>query len=213
MKSVFLRVSIGVALAIACLLVAAAPASADVRADEAFKMLQDLEGQWQGLNLGAESTLVEYEVAGDGTMVVETLGRHTLKLMITIFRIVTLLDSEELEAVHFCASGNVTTMRLNQAASSPQKLVFDFVSLDETASPGAMNIRAIDLAFAGGSAGKQMEYSQEHGRGTTPLGVYTVDLRRQPAGDVKPTEPGPGEPPPKNVSRSQHLPVPAEPAR
>ncbi len=115
------------------LLVAAAPATAELTASEAFEGLKAMAGDWRGTAAGqgeeAEASAAEamevhhrIQVSAAGTVVMETMGPDTEHEMINMYH----LDGEDLVLTHYCAAGNQPTMRLDRASSSPGTLVFDF---------------------------------------------------------------------------------------
>ncbi len=108
-------------------------ASAEVSAEDAFAMLKEMAGSWHGVPEGvgeeaeaeaeaAGQATFEIEVSAAGTVVMETMGPGTEHEMINMYH----LDGDELVLTHYCAAGNQPTMRLDRAASTGERLIFDF---------------------------------------------------------------------------------------
>jgi hypothetical protein len=91
----------------------------------AFERLKSLAGTWQGEaghgQPGAPAT-VTYRVASGGSVVEETLFPATPHEMISMYHLV----NGELVLTHYCAMANQPRMRLDRAASTPERLVFAF---------------------------------------------------------------------------------------
>lgn len=98
-----------------------------VTAAQAFAKLKALEGKWTAppLAAGMAPIGVTYHVASGGTTVQETLFVGSPHEMNTMY----VVDGDDLVAMHYCSAGNQPLMKLNLAKSTPDKLVFDFVSL------------------------------------------------------------------------------------
>lgn len=94
---------------------------------DAFKLLAQLDGgTWGPVQLGARKVNLDYCLTSRGSVVIETIGRGTPLMMVTIYAIV----DNELIGTHYNVSGNITTMRLDREKSTPQHLIFDYVNLD-----------------------------------------------------------------------------------
>ncbi len=102
------------------------PAQADaLDAKAAFERLKSLAGTWQGAaGHGAENqnASVTYRVASGGSVVQETLFPGTPHEMISMYH----LADGRLVMTHYCAMGNQPRMKLDLAASTPDRLVFAF---------------------------------------------------------------------------------------
>ncbi|HXY39361.1 MAG TPA: hypothetical protein VEQ10_06805 [Vicinamibacteria bacterium] len=103
----------------------AAGQGAGASARAAFEQLKSLAGTWQGPashdTTGQEATVV-YRVASGGSVVQETLFPGTPHEMISMYH----LADGNLVMTHYCAMGNQPRMKLDTAASTPQRLVFAF---------------------------------------------------------------------------------------
>ena len=123
---------IAVAAAI-LMLPAAASASEELTAQEAFERLKALAGTWEGSASGegaeaaaeADATgnvVHEFEVTASGHVLMERMGPNTDYEMVNMYH----LDGSDLVLTHYCSSGNQPRMKFNAATSAPNRLVFDF---------------------------------------------------------------------------------------
>ena len=112
------------AFLLAAALLGLAPAAAEISGRDAFNRLQMLEGAWRGHVTSADGPQAEarYEKTAAGNAVAERLFPGTPHEMLTVYY----LDGEDLVLTHYCATGNHPRMRLDPAASSPERLVFAF---------------------------------------------------------------------------------------
>lgn len=175
---------VGSSLVAAIALWTAVPAVAEDAAeammtpDRALSILAGLDGRWEGLDLGGEPVQVVYQVIGGGSMIVEILGPGHQKEMATVFA----MSSNDLVATHFCASGNRTDMRFNAKLSTPDRLVFEYVSLngvDLEVEPDTLYVHSMGISRPGGATDKnRMVHTQVHYIGRTELGPYSTELRR-----------------------------------
>jgi hypothetical protein len=116
------------ALAAAVLLAAAAApaaAGAAVEPKAAFERLKTLAGTWQGPaghGPSAQQATVVYRLASGGSVVQETLFPDTPHEMISMYH----LADGQLLMTHYCAMGNQPRLKLDAAASTPDRLVFAF---------------------------------------------------------------------------------------
>ena len=114
-------------LAAAALLASAASASAAGPVDPkaAFERLKSLAGTWQGQAghgpADQPATVVD-RLASGGTVVQETLFPETPHEMISMYH----LAGGQLVMTHYCAMGNQPRLKLDTAASTPERLVFAF---------------------------------------------------------------------------------------
>lgn len=103
----------------------AGAAGAAVEPKAAFEKLKALAGTWQGAaghgSPGQQASVV-YRVASGGTVVQETLFPGSPHEMISMYH----LADGQLLMTHYCAMGNQPRLRLDTAASTPERLVFAF---------------------------------------------------------------------------------------
>jgi hypothetical protein len=176
------RPSLAVLGLAACLLLAVPEAAVSqelMSPNEALKLLGRLEGTWEGLQLGKTTVSVSYEVIARGTAVIEVIGRGTEKEMATVYAV----EDNELIAQHYCLGGYRTTMRLNRERSTPERLTFDYVNLDNVSlqrSPDVFYVSGLEIQIPPENArarGTGFAYGQVHAQGLRNLGPYTTELK------------------------------------
>ncbi len=117
--------TLGAALLLGALL-AAPPARAfdGTLPKTAFERLKNLAGTWQGSmeTADGEAAAARYELISGGTAVMETMFPGTPHEMRSVYH----MDGGNLVLTHYCAAGNQPRMKLDAAASTPEKLVFQF---------------------------------------------------------------------------------------
>ena len=104
-----------------------ARAAEPVKADDAFAHLKSLAGTWNGHAMTPDGppASVSYRLTAGGTAVMETLFGGTEHEMLTVYT----LNGNDVVATHFCGAGNQPVMKLDKAQSTPDRLVFSFVSV------------------------------------------------------------------------------------
>lgn len=112
----------------AALLAASGPARAQGAALEpktAFERLKTLAGTWEGQAGDGQPTTpatVTYRVASGGSVVEETLFPGTPHEMVSMYH----LADGRLVMTHYCSMANQPRMKLDERASTPERLVFAF---------------------------------------------------------------------------------------
>lgn len=103
----------------------AAPPARALDGKAAFESLKKLSGTWQGRIKTADgpATTARYELISGGTAVMETVFPGTEHEMRSVYH----MGGGDLVLTHYCASGNQPKMKLDPAASTAEKLVFQFV--------------------------------------------------------------------------------------
>lgn len=104
--------------------------SGPMTARAAFDRLKTLKGDWTHAGEGCDPTgekepgwdRVEYKLTGAGSALVEVSGPGTKMEMVSVYH----LDGEDLKMVHYCAAQNQPRLKLDRAASKPERLVFVF---------------------------------------------------------------------------------------
>ena len=117
--------SLSFVLAVACAAALSSPVSAQtLDGKAAFQKLKGLAGTWTGPIGSATGPKgrISYEVISGGSVVMEVLFPGEPHEMRSMYH----LDKGELIMTHYCSGGNQPHMRLAKAASTPEKLVFDF---------------------------------------------------------------------------------------
>jgi hypothetical protein len=160
------------------------PSRADgVSANAAFEELKGLAGTWSG-GMDSEGAEAEAEAATDdkavheiavsaaGTVVMETMAPGTQYEMINMYH----LDGDDLVLTHYCAGGNQPTMKLDRAASTADKLVFEFTggtNLDPAKDP---HIHSAEIRLLADNKIDSIWHSQAAGE---PAGTMTFHLAKQ----------------------------------
>ena len=90
----------------------------------AFEKLKSLAGTWTGPIGKADGPkgVIRYDVVSGGSVVMEVLfpGQpHEMRSMYS-------LDKGELILTHYCSAGNQPHMKMSKAASTADRIVFDF---------------------------------------------------------------------------------------
>lgn len=91
----------------------------------AFERLKTLAGTWEGQAGDGQPGLpatVTYRVASGGSVVEETLFPGSAHEMVSMYH----LADGRLVMTHYCSMGNQPRMRLDETASTPDRLVFVF---------------------------------------------------------------------------------------
>jgi hypothetical protein len=112
-------------LAVLVMMVVAATAQEHrpVKETPAWKSLQTLVGNWDGMvkEGGKEfPTHIEVRLTGGGSALMHWMNKGTPEEMVTMFH----PDMDELLATHYCAAHNQPRMKL--VSSTPTRLVFEF---------------------------------------------------------------------------------------
>lgn len=104
-----------------------ARAAEPVKAGDAFAHLKSLAGTWNGHIMTSDGppASVSYRLTAGGTAVMETLFGGTEHEMLTVYA----LNGDDVVATHFCGAGNQPVMKLDRSQSTPDRLVFSFVSV------------------------------------------------------------------------------------
>ncbi len=176
------RVIPGLAILLLIAALAAAPATAEISASEAFDGLKAMAGEWRGKAAGegaeAEASASEhleahhrFRVSAAGTTVMEIMGPDTPHEMINMYH----LDGDELVLTHYCASGNQPTMRLDRAASSGDHLVFDFTGGTNLDAAVDVHIHSAEIRLLADGTVDSVWMGWQGGE---PAGVMTFHLAR-----------------------------------
>lgn len=104
-----------------------ARAAEPVKAADAFAHLKALAGTWNGHAMTPDGppASVSYRLTAGGTAVMETLFGGTEHEMLTVYT----LNGNDVVATHFCGADNQPVMKLDKMRSTPDRLVFSFVSV------------------------------------------------------------------------------------
>src|SRR5215468_11334001 len=102
MKRTIVYGSVG---AIALVVAAAIPAADKSKSEEAFDRLASLQGEWQGVADGVNTTLI-YTLTANGSALMEQCRPEKGPEMITMFTV----DGDHLIATHYCSAKNQPQM-------------------------------------------------------------------------------------------------------
>lgn len=154
---------------------AASPARA------AFERLKALEGTWTGTGMGGSDVVIEYEVVGGGSALVEhfrmpEMPDHT---MVTVYH----LDGDEMVLTHYCGAGNQPTMRARGDGISPEELRFELTGVTNLASPDAGHMRraVLDLGDVRGESSDRYTTAWTWRAGEEEAEVHRIEARRDTA--------------------------------
>src|SRR5437016_11562532 len=105
------------------LLVAAAALAADkTKSEQAFDRLASLQGEWQGIADGVNTTLI-YTLTANGSTLMEQCRPEKGPEMITMFTI----DGDHLIATHYCSARNQPQLATGAINDAQKPLAFAFV--------------------------------------------------------------------------------------
>src|ERR1043166_866226 len=125
MKRSIMSVSI-----IALVLAAHALATDKTKSEEAFDRLAALQGEWQGVADGVNTTLI-YTLTANGSTLMEQCRPEKGPEMITMFTI----DGDHLIATHYCSAKNQPQMATPPISDVQKPLAFSLVRVTGLKSP------------------------------------------------------------------------------
>lgn len=114
-------------------------------ADETFERFKGLEGHWSGTSKNGKTVNLRYELAGDGSSVMEHFSAGEDHDMLTVYH----LDGDSMMLTHYCAAGNQPRMRATDL-DDPKKVAFDFVDVTNLSSPDEGHMRRAVFEFVDG---------------------------------------------------------------
>ena len=127
MKRTIVFGSVGV---MALLVAAAALASDKTKSEQAFDHLASLQGEWQGIADGVNTTLI-YTLTANGSTLMEQCRPEKGHEMITMFTV----DSDHLIATHYCSARNQPQMATAAISDAQKPLAFSLVRVTGLKSP------------------------------------------------------------------------------
>jgi len=127
MKRTIVFGSVGV---MALLVAAAALAAGKTKSEEAFDRLASLQGEWQGIADGVNTTLI-YTLTANGSTLMEQCRPEKGHEMITMFTV----DGDHLIATHYCSARNQPQMATAAITDVQKPLVFLLVRVTGLKSP------------------------------------------------------------------------------
>src|SRR5215468_750299 len=127
MKRTIVYGSVG---AIALVVAAAIPAADKSKSEEAFDRLASLQGEWQGVADGVNTTLI-YTLTANGSALMEQCRPEKGPEMITMFTI----DGDHLIATHYCSAKNQPQMATPAITDAQKPLAFSLIRITGLKSP------------------------------------------------------------------------------
>jgi len=103
------------------------------RTNPGFEQLKSLAGDWEGLNAEGKPVHVEYQIASNGTALMERLHPMGDVEMVTMYS----SDGDRLAVTHYCNTGNQPQMQTAPVTAATQQFSFDFVRATNLDSPAA----------------------------------------------------------------------------
>src|SRR2546430_12066967 len=115
---------------IALVLAALVSASDKTKSEEAFERLGSLQGEWQGIADGVNTTLI-YTLTANGSTLMERCRPEKGHEMITMFTV----DGDHLIATHYCSAKNQPQMATSAITDVQKPLAFSLVRVTGLKSP------------------------------------------------------------------------------
>jgi hypothetical protein len=115
----------------ALVLAASALAADKTKSEEAFDRLAALQGEWQGIADGVNTTLI-YSLTANGSALMEQCRPEKGHEMITMFTV----DGDHLIATHYCSAKNQPQMATSAITDAQKPLAFSLVRVTGLKSPG-----------------------------------------------------------------------------
>ena len=97
----------------------------------AFKKLQALAGEWEGIDDKHQPVRTNFRSIVSNTGVMETLSPSGMEDMVTVYS----LDGDGIALVHFCPTNNQPRMRAVPSTDEVKELTFDFQGAGNLPSP------------------------------------------------------------------------------
>ena len=116
---------------IALVLAASALAADKTKSEEAFDRLGALQGEWQGIADGLNTTLI-YTLTANGSALMEQCRPEKGHEMITMFTV----DGDHLIATHYCSAKNQPQMATPAITDAQKPLAFSLVRVTGLKSQG-----------------------------------------------------------------------------
>ena len=115
---------------IALVLAGLALAADKTKSEEAFDRLAALQGEWQGIADGVNTTLI-YTLTANGSTLMEQCRPEKGHEMITMFTV----DGDHLIATHYCSARNQPQMATSAISDAQKPLAFSLVRVTGLKSP------------------------------------------------------------------------------
>src|SRR5207249_3903169 len=159
---------------IAVVLAASAPAADKTNSEQAFERLALLQGEWQGVADGVNTTLI-YTLTANGSTLMEQCRPEKGHEMVTIFTV----DGDHLIATHYCSAKNQPQMATSAITDVQKPLVFLLVSVTGLKSPDDFHNTGLTVIQEDNDHLTQ-EWSYQH-KGKTGRNIFRFTRVRQAA--------------------------------
>src|SRR6266513_3536258 len=150
---------------VALVLAASAPAADKTKSEEAFDRLASLQGEWQGIADGVNTTLI-YSLTANGSALMEQCRPEKGHEMITMFT----LDGDHLIATHYCSAKNQPQMATSPITDAQTPLEFSLVRVTGLQSPDDFHNTGLTVIQEDNDHLTQ-EWSYQH-RGKTGKNIF-----------------------------------------
>src|SRR5436305_11613560 len=158
----------------ALLVAAAALASDKTKSEQAFDHLASLQGEWQGIADGVNTTLI-YTLTANGSTLMEQCRPEKGHEMITMFTI----DGDHLIATHYCSAKNQPQMETPAISDVRKPLEFSVVRVTGLKSPDDFHNTGLTVIQEDNDHLTQ-EWSYQH-KGKTGRNIFRFTRVRQAA--------------------------------
>ena len=138
------------------------------KTNAAFDKMKTLVGDWTATTPMGTST-VNYKLASNGTVLVETISGGTDYEMITVYH----PDKDGVMLTHYCAAGNQPRMRAKKFDGD--KLAFDFVDVTQADAKKGGFMRSLAVTFKDADHYTAVWTNDDGGGRTSP---FTFELSR-----------------------------------
>src|SRR5213592_4009949 len=159
---------------IALVLAWSALAADKTKSEEAFDRLVALEGEWQGIADGVNTTLI-YTLTANGSTLMEQCRPEKGHEMITMFTV----DDDHLIATHYCSAKNQPQMATSAISDAQKPLAFSLVRVTGLKSPDDFHNTGLTVIQEDNDHLTQ-EWSYQH-KGKTGKNIFRFTRVRQAA--------------------------------
>src|SRR2546429_8879798 len=158
----------------AVILAALALAADKTKSEEAFDHLASLQGKWQGIADGVNTTLI-YTLTANGSTLMEQCRPEKGHEMITMFTV----DGDHLIATHYCSARNQPQMATAAISDAQKPLAFSLVRVTGLKSPDDFHNTGLTVIQEDNDHLTQ-EWSYQH-KGKTGRNIFRFTRVRQAA--------------------------------
>src|SRR5216117_2975184 len=155
-------------------LATSALAADKTKSEEAFDRLTALQGEWQGIADGVNTTLI-YRLTANGSTLMEQCRPEKGHEMITMFTV----DDDHLIATHYCSAKNQPQMATSAISDAQKPLAFSLVRVTGLKSPDDFHNTGLTVIQEDNDHLTQ-EWSYQH-KGKTGKNIFRFTRVRQAA--------------------------------